>query len=160
MFFIFDYLSNSSKPSDCCRKISFHKMASVHELKNELSSVVNSTVSNLKRNRTETMLDKEPLKRRSHKRTTYPGQKKIGGSILVYNDVGDKVRATKVKTVQNQHKQTSVARWVWSKVHELSKKSSCFEKISSCINKFLKQLKLLTIIIDFKEFYFKLMLLK
>ena len=50
------------------------------------------------------MLDKELLKRRSHKRTTYPGQKKIGGSIHVYNDVGDKVRTTKVKTVQ--HKQT------------------------------------------------------
>ena len=43
VFFIFDYLSNSSKPSDCCRKISVHKMASVNELKNELSSVVNST---------------------------------------------------------------------------------------------------------------------
>ena len=79
-------MSNSSKPSDCCRKVSVHKMASVNELKNELSTVVNSTVSNLKRNRTETMLDKELLKRRSHKRTTYPGQKKIGGSIHVYND--------------------------------------------------------------------------
>ena len=64
-------------------------MTSFNELKNELSSVVNSTVSNLKRNRTEAMLDKELLKRRSHKRTTYPGQKKIGGSIHVYNDVGD-----------------------------------------------------------------------
>ena len=106
VFFIFDYLSNSSKPSDCCRKISVHKMASFNELKNELSSVVNSTVSNLKRNRTEAMLDKELLKRRSHKRTTYPGQQKIGGSIHVYNDVGDKVRTTKVKTVQSQHKQT------------------------------------------------------
>ena len=62
MFFIFDYLSNLSKPSDCCRKISVHKMASVNELKNELSSAVNSTVSNLKRNRTEAMLDKELLK--------------------------------------------------------------------------------------------------
>ena len=72
---------------------------STPELKNELSSVVNSTVSNLKRNRTEAMLDKELLKRRSHKRTTYPGQMKIGGSNSVYNDVGDKVRTTKVKTV-------------------------------------------------------------
>ena len=54
----------------------------------------------------------------------------------------------------------SVARWVLSKVHELSKKSSCFGKISSCIKKIFKQLKLLTIIIDFSEFYFKLTLLK
>ena len=103
MFFLFDYLSNSSKPSDCCRKISVHKMASVNELKNELSSVVNSTVSNLKRNRTEAMLDKELLKRRSHKRTTYPGQK---NSVAVFKCIGDKVRTTKVKTVQSQHKQT------------------------------------------------------